>query len=320
MIVDSMTKAEVLHSLQKEFKDEILPYYNNSILKWAEKHVLPIAQRSGRPQTYNRSKISSGNNTFNIIGTITKKGYDMCVYSEFDWQNKHCYASYLFSEKGDVSVVIFQKHCLERYAERVLQEGVNFTTSPKEVFMHYLLNKQDNAFIIVLPAPKRERSLYYGLADALFLGDFDAPNENNKENFLYWFRTCLSLKETHETQKGVLHSLAKMQRFAKTLSFNPLPHYLLDKGKRKVLDDYINKSQANEKAYIEFLEYKYMLFQLQLSFDFDWIGMYIDETNKQMEDISKELAKYNVNTASLSPYGKTVGFAIKGEIDYKGED
>ena len=63
-----------------------------------------------------------------------------------------------------------------------------------------------------------------------------------------------------------------------------------------------------------------MLFQLQLSFNFDWIDLYIDEIKKQMEEISAELAKYKVNTASLSPYGKTVGFAIKGEIDYKNNE
>ena len=118
MIVDTMTKEEVMHSLQKEFQEEILPYYYNSILKWAEKYILPIAQRVGKPQTYYRSKLSSGYNKFNIIGTISKKGRGMCAYSEFDWQNKHCYASYLSSENGTGSVVVFQKHCLERYAER----------------------------------------------------------------------------------------------------------------------------------------------------------------------------------------------------------
>ena len=317
MIVDTMTKEEVMHSLQKEFQEEILPYYYNSILKWAEKYILPIAQRVGKPQTYYRSKLSSGYNKFNIIGTISKKGRGMCAYSEFDWQNKHCYASYLSSDNGTGSVVVFQKHCLERYAERVLNEGENIKTLPEEVFMNYLLNKQDNAFIIVLPSPKRERSLYYGLADALFLGDFDEPTEKSKQDYLYWLNTCLSLKETHETQKGVLRSLAKMQRFVKTLGFNPLPKNQLDRSKKGELDVFINKSEENKNAYIEFLKYKYMLFQLQLSFNFDWIDLYIDEIKKQMEEISAELAKYKVNTASLSPYGKTAGFAIKGEIDYK---
>jgi hypothetical protein len=31
------------------------------------------------------------------------------------------------------------------------------------------------------------------------------------------------------------------------------------------------------------------------------------------------LGKHCVNTASLSPFGKEVGFAMKGEINYKGE-
>ena len=60
-----------------------------------------------------------------------------------------------------------------------------------------------------------------------------------------------------------------------------------------------------------------MLHQLQLSMKFPWIGIYLDEINVRMEKISAELAKYNVNTASLSPFGKEVGFAIKGEINFR---
>jgi hypothetical protein len=44
----------------------------------------------------------------------------------------------------------------------------------------------------------------------------------------------------------------------------------------------------------------------------------MDAINSRMKMISTELANYCVNTASLSPYGKEVGFAMKGEINYRG--
>ena len=55
-----------------------------------------------------------------------------------------------------------------------------------------------------------------------------------------------------------------------------------------------------------------MLHQLQLSLNFPWIDLYMDAIDSRMNMISTELAKYCVNTASLSPFGKEVGFAMKG--------
>ena len=72
MIIDTMTQKEVMKSLQKEFNEEILPYYNNSILKWAEKYVLPIVQKSGKPKTYSKSKVSSGRNKLGTIYLLTQ--------------------------------------------------------------------------------------------------------------------------------------------------------------------------------------------------------------------------------------------------------
>ena len=310
MIIDTMTKTEVMLSLQKELKEEVLPYYNQVVVRRLEKELLPMVQRSGRPVKKSYEKKTSGLNTFYLGCTVTKGGHNLDIYCSFSWHGKQSFANF-FSTSD--SVVVFQKHCLERYAERVLgQEGI----APDVIFKKFLLNKQDSAFLIALQAPKRERCMFYGLADALFLGDYDEPTPENKERYLYWYNTCISLKEAHATQSGILHSLALMQKYVKDLGFNPLDTYL-SKEQKKILKD-VRTSETKSVSYIEFLKRTYMLHQLQLSLNFPWIDLYINDIISRMERLSHELGKYGINTASLSPYGKEVGFAIKGEIDYRG--
>jgi len=306
MIVDNMTKTEVMLSLKEEFKKEILPYYNNVLVERLKREVLPMVQRTGITQKKQFEKSTSGKNNFNLICTVKKRDYYLEAYCKFLWNNKTCFASFFDKE----SVVVYQKHCLERYAERVLGRK---DMTPEDVFLKYLFTKQDSAFLIALQSPNRERCMFFGLSDALFLGDYDEPTMENKSRYTYWYNTCISLKETHATQTGILHSLAAMQLFVKELGFNPL----ISITEKKRFENFIKKSENHKQAYVEFLKRTYMLHQLQLSMKFPWIGIFLDEINVRMEKISAELAKYNVNTASLSPFGKEVGFAIKGEINFR---
>ena len=307
MIIDTMTKTEVMLSLLKEFKEEIVPLHSQAN-KELGKTTLPRVQRTGKTENISKNKESTGHNVFHIIYKITKDGYSMNAYCEFLWHGKYCYATFFTNN----SVVVYQRHCLERYAERVLNKDV----APDIVFKKYLLDKQDGAFQISLQAPNRERCQFFGLADALFLGDYDEPTKDNLNVNLHWYNTCISLKESHATQTGILHSLALMQKYVKELGFNPLDTYL-SKEQKKMLKD-VRISETKSVSYIEFLKRTYMLHQLQLSLNFPWIYLYINDINSRMERISHELEKYGINTSSLSPYGKEVGFAIKGEIDYKG--
>ena len=309
MIIDTMTKTEVMLSLLKEFNEEIVPLYTNA-KKELERTILPRVQRSGKPEKIARDKESSGHNVFHIIYKVTKGGYDMNAYNEFLWHGRHCYATFFKNN----SVVVYQRHCLERYAERVLNKEV----SPDAVFKKYLFDNQDSAFQISLQAPNRERCQFFGLADALFLGDYDEPTKENLDVNLHWYNTCISLKETHATQTGILRSLSLMHKFVRDLGFNPLDEVKKDKQSKMILANYIKKSEENKAAYVEFLKRTYMLHQLQLSLNFPWIDLYMNDINSRMNMISSELAKYNVNTTSLSPFGKEVGFAIKGEINFRG--
>jgi len=307
MIIDTMTKTEVMLSLLKEFKEEIVPLYSKA-KKELGKTTLPRVQRTGKTESISKDKESNGHNIFHIVYKVTKDGYNMNAYCEFLWHGKYCYATFF----TDNSVVVYQRHCLERYAERVLNKDV----APDIVFKKYLLDKQDGAFQISLQAPNRERCQFFGLADALFLGDYDEPTKDNLNVNLHWYNTCISLKETHATQTGILHSLALMQKYVKELGFNPLDTYL-SKEQKKMLKD-VRTSETKSVSYIEFLKRTYMLHQLQLSLNLPWINLYINDINSRMETISHELKNYGINTASLSPYGKEVGFAIKGEINYRG--
>ena len=303
-----MTKTEVMLSLKQEFGEEVLPYYNNVLVPRLKREVLPQVQRTGMTQRKSFEKISTGKNTFHLLCTIKKVEYFLETYCKFVWNGKVCYASFFDKE----SVVVYQNHCLERYAERVLGE---IDMNCEDVFLKYLFKKQDYAFLIALQAPSRERCMFFGLADALFLGDYDEPSEENKNWYIYWYNTCISLKEARATQTGILHSLGAIQDFVKDLGFNPLTSL----AEKKRLENYIKDSEVHKQGYIEFLKRTYMLHQLQLSLEFPWIDIYIDEIKVCMAKISAELANYGVYTASLSPFGKEVGFAIKGEINYRGQ-
>lgn len=82
------------------------------------------------------------------------------------------------------------------------------------------------------------------------------------------------------------------------------------------MEKYIKKGDDKKQSYLEYLKRMYMLHQLQLSLEFPWINLYKEEIDTRMNEISTILAKYDIYTSSLSPFGKKVGFAIKGEINY----
>ena len=129
MIVDTMSKTEVMLSLLKEFKEEIVPLYSYA-QKELERTILPRVQRTGKTEKIAKEKESSGHNVFHIIIKVTKSGYQMNAYCEFLWHGRHCYATFF----KDNSVVVYQKHCLERYAERVLNKEMTTDIVFKKYF------------------------------------------------------------------------------------------------------------------------------------------------------------------------------------------
>jgi hypothetical protein len=310
MISNAMSKKEVMIALRNEYKEEIHKYYNNSLKPSLEKHILPTVQRTGSSKTIQYEKKSKGGIVYHLFCEVTKEKPFVCSYCSFYWKKKPYFASFFEND----SVVIYSKHSMDQFKERVL----HMKDSPilaEEIFIKYIFNRQDSAFLIVLQAPKYERTLYMGLADALFLGDFDEPTKENMNDHLYWYNTCISFEQFRHTQEGLHYSLSQMQTFVQKLGFNPI-----DNKDKRSLNRFLKQSKENQCEYIEFMKRTYMLCQFQLDMDFPWIELYKSKYEKKMEMLSRELAKYNVNTASLSPYGKKNGFAIKGEIIFSGKE
>ena len=307
MIIDSMTKFEVMNTLRKEFDEEVLPYYKKEIRPELKKSIFSQDCKENVSINFGEKEfVSSQNNTFRIIFKASKINEETMFYFKFRWRNKGtCYANFF----RDKNVVVYQEHCLERYAERVLHEVM----TPLDVFINHIIIKQKSSFNITLPTPTYPQSQYFGLADALFLGDFDL--EHPKEKYL-WLNTCISLNETHYSQSKILDSLWELQSF---VSKNENDY--ADPKNTEELETYLKRYRFNavkREELRKFLTQKYLLWKLHLSFNFDFTELFRDEIKEHLTHIEKYLKNLNVNYQSLTPFSKSHGIAWKGEIDYRG--
>lgn len=308
MIIDKMTKYEVMCTLRKDFDLEVLPYYNSNLRLKFEPIIKSRSEREKSVINLGWETITTKNLVkFSILIRGDRNGDKPQFLSEFTWQGKQCYS--LFYQEG--IVIVFQQHCLERYAERVLNKNVDL----KNIMYKYVTKKIESAFTIVLPTPTHKYSWYLVSSDALFLGDFIVPkNESEKEFSGRWFNTCLSLANTRYTQEGIMKTLQSMQELVKTLGYSPL--------KEKQRFEFEKRSLLKQNVMAErlkvYFENAFMMYQLHLSFDFNFTKeLYIDEIKSIMDYITLVLKEdFSVSTASLSPYGKAKGIALKGEINF----
>lgn len=198
-----MTKYEVMKTLRNEFDNEILPYYQTRIFPKLRSLIQQKSLREKKTINLGWITTQSSNKTeFKILRCGNADGDLPLFVCEFRWKNKLCFGN--FFPKGDV--VIYQAHCLQRYAERVLLTEVNI----KDVFYKYIAKNQSCAFHIVLPTPTHKHTYYFGMANALFLGDYDS--EHLDDNFI-WCNTCISYHETKFSQLRITNSLNEIQAF-----------------------------------------------------------------------------------------------------------
>ena len=307
MITDSMSKYEVMKTLRKEFDEEILPYYYKKILPRLKALLEQRCKRENKTITLGWESIESkGLNKFRILKRGNKEGHLPLFVAEFRWNNKKCYGT--FFQNG--AVLIFQAHSLQRYGERVLHQDLQ-EISLEEVFYKHILNKP-NAYSIVLPSPTHPYSYYYGIANALFFGDFDVDNIDC--NFI-WCNTCISYNETHNSQMKITQSLHLLQDF-----INKVKYDFGDSKNEYNLRIYLKKIKMQEDKINElknFLITKYLLWQLQCSFKFEFYNHFKNEVDVQVGYLERILKEFNISAKSLSPYCKTYGVARKGEIEYK---
>jgi hypothetical protein len=305
MITDTMTKYEVMTSLRKEFDDIVLPHYHKVIYPRLNAILRQRCQREKKTISIGWETLQTNNRTtFKIL----KRGHafgDLPLFvCEFHWNDRLCFGN--FFQEGNV--VIYQAHCLQRYAQRVLQQEID----AKSVFYDHIVKRQGSAYNIVLPTPTHQYSHYFGLANALFLGDFDI--EHPKSSFL-WCNTCISFNEARYSQLKITTSLHEMQRYVEKVHDD----FSVKKNEPQLkafLSKYGNQESEMEKLKTFFTQ-KYLLWQLHLSFNFCFTDR--EELDETLEYIDKYLVSFGIHPKSLSPYSKNHGIAWKGEIDYKGE-
>lgn len=307
MIVDSMTKYEVMNELRNDFDKEVKPYYDNVLKKKITQSIYFKAQREKITINLGWDDYCSNNG---ICYKILKRGNiekDMPIFmADFCWHKKKCYA--LFFDNN--AVVVLQKHSLDQYADRVLH---NKCLESEKVIKNHIMKHMDSAFHIVLPSPTHPYCIYFVVANALFLGDYEDIEGKYKDKTLNWLNTCISLKETHTTQEGIMHSLANMQKCVMSIGFNPIS----DKRRYQMEKKKICKKDSNKESLIDFFKNYYMLYQLFQSFQMPFAECFEEDIDADMGFLKDELKRFSVNLENLSPFGKANGFAIRGEIDYQ---
>lgn len=310
MILDTMTKYEVMRSLRYDFDNEVLPYYNKKLRPKVQSLVKTKSEREKKPINLGWESYKTKNNTiFHILKKGDKDGDFPVFISEFRWKGKNCYSNFFKNE----TTVVYQQHCLERYAERVMK---NSEIKPRDILSKHLNNKSNQAFCIVLPTPTHEHSWYLVLANALFLGDYEVPLSKEDKDFGgMWFNTCISFTESQYTQTGIMRSLQIMQDYANLIGFDSIA----DKERYKKERNDIQKDSEKKEKLADYLVKAYMMYQLHLSFDFAFTKEYfLDEVFANMEFIKDVLHNdFSISIEGLSPFDKENGIAIKGEIDYR---
>lgn len=305
MIVDSMTKLEVMKSLRHDFDNEILPYFEITLKEYFRKEA---ARLLGPSKTCiilpKRTKTSSNGIRYTITCVATKVDYKCQFSTKFLYKGKVFYADLSDNE----SVTVYSRHALERYAERQLKDK---NIAADIVFDKYIEKYTDAAFHIVLQSPTHKDCVYFGLAKALFLGDY-IP----KSNYGNWYNTCLSIEELHQSQYRICRSLGFLCGFVSHVKFNPMPTYRYEHTSSKSIKKYLLKHPEKEVDYIKFLKYTYMLCLLHLSFNFDFTELAL--IKGYMDKVAVALQSYNIKAEDLDPFDDIEGIAVKGELDYRG--
>ena len=166
MIVDSMSKQEVMDYIRKEYNSTILSHFHNHLILYRNK-IYPICDR-GKQQKVTlawETILSKDRTKFHLQVFGNKEGIDSLTITEFDWKCQHCFA---YIKHG--LMIVFSEHALRRYEERV--RGNDKNANIKQTFK-YLLKFIPFSYRTVLPSKTHPLSYYFVVIYALFLGDFD---------------------------------------------------------------------------------------------------------------------------------------------------
>lgn len=303
MIVDTMSKYEVMSILRKEFDEEILTRYKKIRIKIENQYKSKCLRNKRFSTNYTENFTTKSCNHFNVNVKISHTGREEFFTCTFRWNDRTCFANFFL----DKTVVVYQSHSLERYAQRVLNSALN----PEDVFRKHIIKHQDAAYRIVLPTPTHEYSYYLGIADALFLGDFDA--EHPEENYV-WLNTCISYNETKFSQYQITQSLHTLQNFVKREG------NLCKKENIRQLKDYIKTNESNPPKIEDlktFLIYNHLFLQLHLHYKFEFTEKFKSEINDSMQYIESQLSRWGIDPNQFSPFDSSYKIANEEELLFK---
>jgi hypothetical protein len=309
MIVDSMSKQEVMQYIRKEYNSTILPHFHKH-LKFYESKIYPVCDRGKQKKVTIPWEIiqSKDRTVFHLQVFGNKESINSVTIAEFDWQKQHCFA-YI---KHDL-MIVFSEHALRRYEERVWGNDINTVSKVKQSFK-ILLKYIPLSYRTILPSPTHPLCYYYVVLNALFLGDFDETTymPDQKEGEI-WLNTCISLKETGVSQTGILNTLSLMPYYIKTIGFNPF-----DSDVRFEKTYALRTNPKIWRAVQCLSKSVYLIDKLFVMMDLPVSNTVIDVFNSEMKYAGALLNLCGIDISKLTPYGAN-GIALRGELDYKGK-
>lgn len=317
MIVDSMTKWEVMKVLRSDFDNEVLNYYERKIVPVLRKTLLPKAQRENRVVYANPrwEDYSTKNlNNFSILKRVTKDEHTPFFVAEFKWKDpkykgkkSSCYACFYKNK----NMIVMHEHCLDRYKQR---KHIDNSIVTRDLFFKYLMDKQYTMKSIVLPSRTHEYSFYCAFAGALFLADFEAEHAGDESVDGVWLNTCITEEEMQDkyTQSHVFETLKFLSDFCSELGYNPLSDLKIETNFEKKIK---TNPSFKDKAQNFFVK-AYLIQKLQESFHYPWATLMDKQVIPGMKFLEEQIKAFGIDPLQLDPFDCEYGIAKKSEIDY----
>ena len=304
MIIDTMTKTEVMRSIREEFDTFCIPIFKNKLYKYRDVAFKQIGRTNNAVRETFRYPTPNGLQ-FELQLTITKIRYKALFYLPFYWQSRYCYA--VLSDEGSIDV--FQSHALTRYSERVL-DG-HETNQELKKLVETIAPQMDNCFSIVLPTPTHSLSQYFAAAGALFLGDYD-PMITDR---FFWHNTCISPKEMGHSQDYIVRILNDLALAIDEIGLNPFLTKSAEDKQEKLMTDYLTQKPQYEKTYIDLLKKELLL--LSLVNEFKLPEKLIQETAPIIQNVERKLRHYGIEPAEYLLSNRQITLRMVSEIEYR---
>ena len=306
MIIDTMSKTEVMRSIREEFDTHCYPIFSDKLYKYRDIAFKQIGRTNKAVRKTFLYPTPNGLE-FELQLTITKIQYKALFYLPFYWRGRYCYAT-LSDERA---VDVFQSHALARYSERILDD--NNSVFGLKGIVETIAPKMGNCFSIVLPTPTHTLSQYFAAASALFLGDYD-PKITDR---FYWHNTCISPREMGQSQYCIVRTLNELASAIDKTGINPFLTESPEDISEKQMAEYLMKQPDYEKEYVDLLQKEYLLFSLGKEFSLP--EKLTIETAPVIQNLENKLRHYGILPTEYLQSKRQIVEQMASEIEYRGD-